>query len=207
MFRRDGDVFLLGTAISAPIPNANAKTTKTRSAVDQLTSAVRGPAAGRVEKVVPYSHFRARCKGEAAVAGIPTPEETRMLLPITLTMAGAAALINVWLAWRCGQVRHARKILTGDGGDPMLIARMRAQANFVENAPFFLILLALIEFARGPRTWLWLVGIAFLLARILHAFGMDQPKANLPRGIGAGVTLAVLIGLALYALALPYGLA
>jgi len=130
-----------------------------------------------------------------------------MLLPITLTMAGAATLINVWLSWRCGQVRHARKILTGDGGDPLMTARMRAQGNFVENAPFFLILLGLIEYARGPMTWLWLVGIAFLLARLLHAYGMDQLKSNLPRSIGAGVTLAVLIGLAGYALALPYGLA
>jgi uncharacterized membrane protein YecN with MAPEG domain len=129
-----------------------------------------------------------------------------MLLPITSTMAGAATLINVWLAWRCSQVRHARKIPNGDGGDPLMIARMRAQGNFVESAPFVLILLGLIEYARGPVTWLWLVGIAFLIGRILHAYGMDSRTAGLLRTIGAGVTLLVLVGLAVYALLLPYGL-
>lgn len=129
-----------------------------------------------------------------------------MLLPITLTMAGASTLINAWLGWRCSQVRHARKILTGDGGDPLMIARMRAQANFVENTPFFLILVGLIEFARGPQTWLWLVGIAFLIARILHAFGMDRPTSNAPRMLGIVMSMIVLIGLAIYAIILPYGI-
>ncbi len=129
-----------------------------------------------------------------------------MLLPITLTMAGAAALINVWLSVRVSRVRHIVKVNIGDGGHPLLIARMRAHSNFVEYTPFVLILIGLIEYARGPKTWLWLVGIAFLLGRILHAFGMDKPTSNPLRGIGVGITLAVLIGLAVYAIILPYGI-
>ena len=129
-----------------------------------------------------------------------------MLLPITLTMAGAATLINAWLGMRCSQVRGARKISVGDGGDPLLTARMRAHANFVEYAPFFLILVGLIEFARGAQTWLWLVGILFILARILHAFGMEPGASSKLRIAGASTTLVVTIGLAIYALLLPYGL-
>jgi uncharacterized membrane protein YecN with MAPEG domain len=129
-----------------------------------------------------------------------------MLLPITLTMAGASALLNAWLGYRCGQVRGKTKIAVGDGGNPAVLARMRAQSNFVEYAPFILILIGLIEFARGAQTWLWLAGIAFLLSRILHAFGMDRPGLNPLRTIGAGITMVVMIGLAIYAILLPYGI-
>src|SRR5690242_20921870 len=94
-------------------------------------------------------------------------------LPITLTTAGAAALINVWLAFRVGQARHASGVLIGDGGDERLTARMRAQANFVEYAPFVLILIGLIELTRGPSLALWIASAAFLLARLAHPLGMD----------------------------------
>ncbi len=127
-----------------------------------------------------------------------------MLLPITLTIAAAAALLNLWLAFRTGRLRISRKILLGDGGDPLLLSRMRAQANFVEYTPFFLILLGLIELAKGPRTWLWAVAIAFIVARVAHAFGMDRPAPNPLRMGGMLVTSLVLLGLAGYALALTY---
>src|SRR5690606_14670185 len=99
--------------------------------------------------------------------------EGKMILPITLTITGAAALLNVWLGWRCGQVRTREKILIGDGGNPLLIARMRAHANFVEYTPIVLILIGLIELAEGTSPWLWAVGVVYVLARICHAFGMD----------------------------------
>lgn len=129
-----------------------------------------------------------------------------MLLPITLTMAGAAALINIWLAIRCARVRMATKVMLGDGSDPRLVAAMRAQANFVEYTPFVLILIALIELAVGSHTWLWLVGIVYLLGRLVHVFGLERPGANPLRGIGIGVTIATLLGLAIYALTLPYSM-
>ena len=127
-----------------------------------------------------------------------------MILPITLTITAAATLLNLWLAARTGQVRLAAKIDMGDGGNPRLVARMRAQANFVEYTPFFLILLGLIEFAHGSVTWLWLVAIAYVIARILHAFGMDRPAPNPLRMIGILLTFLILLGLSIYALVIPY---
>jgi len=127
-----------------------------------------------------------------------------MILPISLTITAAAALLNIWLGSRVGRARHAAKVSIGDGGDPRLIARMRAQANFVEYTPFFLILLALVELAHGSATWLWGVAILFILARIAHAFGMDRPAPNPLRMGGILVTFLVLIGLAGYAIAIPY---
>lgn len=127
-----------------------------------------------------------------------------MILPITLTIAAAAALLNIWLALRIGRLRLARKISIGHGNDPLVETRMRAHSNFVEYTPFFLILLALIELARGSQTWLWLVAILYILARIAHAFGMERPAPNPFRAGGAIITTFVLIGLAGYALSIPY---
>jgi len=128
----------------------------------------------------------------------------QITLPITLTIAGAAVLINVWLGARVSQLRWRHKVSMGDAGNPQVAARMRAHSNFIEYTPFFLILLALVELAQGSRTWLWLVAILFILGRLAHPFGMDRPAPNKLRVVGILITWAVLLGLAVYALALPY---
>jgi uncharacterized protein len=121
-----------------------------------------------------------------------------MILPITLTAAGAAALINLWLAIRVGQVRTREKVMIGDGGNENVIRRMRAHANFVEFTPFILILIAVIELATGTSTWLWAISSLFLVGRLLHAFGMD---GFLPgRMIGTIITMLSLLGLGGYAI-------
>jgi uncharacterized protein len=126
-----------------------------------------------------------------------------MILPITLTAAGAAALINLWLAIRVGRVRTSEKVLMGDSGNEGVIAAMRAHANFVEYTPFILILIGLIEMGTGTSTWLWIVSAIFLLGRVAHALGMT---GGLPKGrmIGTIVTMLTLLGLGLYAVAIPY---
>jgi len=127
-----------------------------------------------------------------------------IILPVTLTIAGAAALLNIWLAMRTGRLRVSEKVSIGDGGNPRLLARMRAHANFVEYTPFFLILLGLIELARGTSLWLWGIGVVYVLARIAHAFGMDAEKPGKLRLIGIAVTFIALLALAGWALAIPY---
>jgi uncharacterized protein len=74
----------------------------------------------------------------------------------------------------------------------------------VEYTPFFLILLGLIELARGSETWLWAAGILFVLGRLMHPFGMDRPAPNALRMGGTIITWLMLIGLAAYALSIPY---
>jgi hypothetical protein len=125
-------------------------------------------------------------------------------LPITLTAAGAAVLINIWLGVRVSQLRVRHKVPIGEGGNERVAARMRAQANFVEYTPFFLILLTLIELSRGSQQWLWWVTIAYILGRLVHPFGMDRPAPNRLRMAGIVTTWLTLVGLAAYALAIPY---
>ena len=125
-----------------------------------------------------------------------------MVLTVTLVTAGACAILNLWLAFRVGQVRRGKKIFIGDGGDTQLIARMRAQANFVEYAPFILILIGLIEYTQGTSLLLWIAGLAFVLARILHPFGMDGWMPG--RMAGTAITLLLLLILGIYAATLPF---
>ncbi|WP_029936895.1 MAPEG family protein [Sphingomonas sp. UNC305MFCol5.2] len=123
-------------------------------------------------------------------------------LPIALVTAGAAALLNFWLGLRVSRLRISEKILVGDGGNPRLLARMRAQLNFAEYAPLVLILIALVELARGTQAWLWGVALVFIVGRILHAFGMDGWRPG--RMIGIATTMLTMLGLAAYAVYLGY---
>ena len=121
-----------------------------------------------------------------------------MILPITLTAAGLAAIINLWLGVRIGQVRTREKISVGDGGSEPLVRRMRAQANFVEFTPFVLILIAAIELAVGTSTWLWVVAMLYMLARVAHALGMEKDSPL--RGVGIMLTMLIMLGLGGYAI-------
>jgi hypothetical protein len=127
-----------------------------------------------------------------------------MILPITLTIAGAAAILHVWLSLRVSRLRRPLKIGVGDGGNEVLARRMRAHGNFAENVPIMLVLIGFIELATGGNLWLWGASILFVLARIAHAFGMDRPGANALRVGGIAISWTVLLGLGIYAILLAY---
>ncbi len=122
-----------------------------------------------------------------------------MPLPISLTFAGAFALLNLWLGYRCVRIRVNGPGGVGDLGIPVLRARMRAHANFVEYTPFVLILMALLEYAGGSAEALKGAGIVYLLARVLHAFGIERPRFAMQL-IGAIGTWIVLLALAIWAI-------
>ena len=128
-----------------------------------------------------------------------------MILPITLTVAGAAALINIWLMIRVGQVRGSEKVSIGDGGNEKVIRRMRAHSNYIESAPFVVLLVAAIELASTTSpTWLWIVSGLYLLGRVAHGVGMDNGKFGKGRMVGTIITMLTLLGLGVYSIAIPY---
>jgi uncharacterized membrane protein YecN with MAPEG domain len=107
-----------------------------------------------------------------------------MLLPTTLCLAAAAAVINFWLGMRIGKLRHSLGLSVGDGGHDSLVRRMRAQANFIENTPLTLILIAVVELADKGGAWLAPLGALFIVGRVAHAIGMDGSfKAGRPIGM------------------------
>ena len=128
-----------------------------------------------------------------------------IILPVTLSAAAAAALINIWLMIRCGQMRGKLKIMHGDDGGGPLTRRMRAQLNFVESTPFVLLLIAAIELSGRGEPWLAYVAGVYMLGRIAHAFGMDSETVSKPRMVGVMVTMLTQLGLGVVAVLILMG--
>ena len=128
-----------------------------------------------------------------------------MLLQTTLCLAAAAAIINIWLSQRIGQLRHRHKISIGTGGNEMIERRMRAQLNFAENVPLVLILIAIIEMTGKAGLWLAPAGAVFMLGRVLHGLGMDGDKFGLGRMVGTLTTMLAQVGLAVVAVLIALG--
>ena len=129
----------------------------------------------------------------------------RIVLQTSLCLTAAAVVVNIWLGIRCGQVRAAQKVSVGDGGNEQLIRRMRAQANFHEQAPLTLILFALVEAAGRGGQWLAPLGAVFILSRIAHAFGMEENGFKPGRGVGMLVGMVTQLALVVSALGAATG--
>ena len=128
-----------------------------------------------------------------------------MILPVTLTAAAAAAIINIWLSMRIGRLRMAHKISIGDDAGGPLTARMRAQLNFVENTAFVLVLIAAIELTGKGELWLAWVAAVYMLGRVAHGFGMDGGRFGMGRSIGTAITMLTQLGLAVVAVLIALG--
>ena len=122
-----------------------------------------------------------------------------VLVPVTLATAAACAFLNIWLGYRIAAFRQKFKVSVGDGGHDPLLRRMRAQANFVENAPFVLIMLGGLELSGANRWALVALGSLFILARIAHPIGMDGGDAVRWRRYGVMGSTLVTVALAVWA--------
>ena len=119
---------------------------------------------------------------------------------ITLTVAGLCGLVFTVLTLRVSEGRIRSRVSMGDGGDTDLLARVRAHANFAEFVPVCLILMGLIEANVGRNLWLGGLGVALVVARVIHPIGMGMPVPNIPRASGALLTMIVLAALSVWAL-------
>jgi uncharacterized protein len=95
-------------------------------------------------------------------------------------------MMQVVLMWRVIGLRGQAEVLFGTGGNDALAQRQRVHGNFIENAPTFLIGLALIELMVGSTLWVLLLAGVFVVSRIAHAIGL---------GMSTGVTPGRLIGI------------
>ncbi|WP_375290573.1 MAPEG family protein [Qipengyuania sp.] len=124
---------------------------------------------------------------------------TPIVLPVTLCAAAAAALLNIWLSVRVGQIRRSAKVSIGDDNGGPLTARMRAQLNFVENTGFVLVLIAAIELSGRGGAWLaWVAGL-YMIGRFAHGLGMDGGALGAGRAVGTIFTMLTQLGLAVVA--------
>ncbi|OEG01014.1 MAPEG family protein [Aeromonas caviae] len=127
------------------------------------------------------------------------------MMHITLIYAGLLGLLFLLLSFWVVKRRAQFRVMIGEGEAPEMLAAIRAHGNFAEYVPLTLLLMALCELAGGGVLWLHLGGVLLLVGRILHAIGIQIPRApNMPRLFG---TLFFWLSLGIFSvLALVQGL-
>jgi uncharacterized membrane protein YecN with MAPEG domain len=117
-------------------------------------------------------------------------------MEITALYASLLAPLFILLSVRVIGARRSAKVPVGDGGNTILLRRMRVHANFAEYVPFALLLMALAE---NLGAWPWLIhllGVTLVAGRLSHAHGVSQhPEVFRFRISGMAATLMV-IGIA-----------
>lgn len=112
---------------------------------------------------------------------------------ITGLYLGLLALMYLGLSVYVIAARLQGKIGMGDGGDETLIRRIRIHGNFAEFVPIQLLLLLCLELQNVDAIWLHVTGLAILLGRVFHAWGLIiSPYATWQRQAGMMLTFAVL---------------
>lgn len=107
------------------------------------------------------------------------------MMHITLIYAGLLGLLFLLLSFWVVKRRAQFRVMIGEGEAPEMLAAIRAHGNFAEYVPLTLLLMALCELAGVGSLWLHLGGVLLLLGRILHAIGIQIPRApNMPRLFG-----------------------
>ncbi|KMW56331.1 glutathione S-transfersae-related protein [Candidatus Rhodobacter oscarellae] len=100
-------------------------------------------------------------------------------------------LITAWAALICGtffmfqtlQVIRARGsagVSLGDGGDKLLMRRMRGQANAAEQMPLTLIAMGLAEMLGAPGWALLPLAAVFTVSRLAHGYAFGWLEHNRP---------------------------
>jgi hypothetical protein len=99
-------------------------------------------------------------------------------MPITAFYAGLLAPLFIVLAVMVIRARRGAGVSIGDGGNTLLLRRMRVHANFAEYVPFALLLMALAESLGASRWLLHASGIVLVAARMVHAAGVSRMHEN-----------------------------
>jgi len=107
-----------------------------------------------------------------------------------------AGLLALWFAVLSLRVIGQRRtgISLGDGGDPQMLRKIRAHANFAEYIPFILLMMAFLEMGGSSVLVLHGLGVATLVGRLLHGYALSfTERFALGRVGGTALTIVVLM--------------
>ncbi len=122
---------------------------------------------------------------------------------ITAFYAGILAILLVILSVRVviNRVKSRRSSEPQGGGEEALQPIIRGQGNFTEYVPFAVVLIGYLEFTGSSSDLIHGLGIALVIARVLHPFGLRvEPGPTVLRVVGAVVTWLVLLVAAITAI-------
>ena len=121
-----------------------------------------------------------------------------MPVAITALYAAILALVVLALAVNVSMHRGKLKVDLGDGNNPQMLRMIRIHANAVEYVPIALLLMGVYELDGGSHQILHIAGIALVVSRLLHAWGMwNTAQPTIGRIVGVSLTLLTIIGLAI----------
>ncbi|MBO0345739.1 MAPEG family protein [Roseibium sp. CAU 1637] len=131
-----------------------------------------------------------------------------MDLIVTPIYTALLALLFIVLSIRVILLRRDLWISLGDKGNPQLLRRQRVHGNFAEYVPFALLLMVGAELMLTPKWIIHALGVALLLGRLAHAYGVSrEPESLFLRSVGMVLTFIVLFAGALTCLVQSYRMA
>jgi uncharacterized protein len=115
-------------------------------------------------------------------------------LTITPMYAAILALLIVSLTLRVVWLRRQFQVGIGTGEERVLAKAVRAHGNATETIPLALILMLLVELGPVPAWALHSAGIALVVGRFAHAYGLSRHAGMSPgRLVGMSLTLLVVL--------------
>jgi uncharacterized protein len=113
-----------------------------------------------------------------------------MIFTVTPLYALPVALVYLILWFRVSARRGATGVSFGDGGDMLLLQRIRQHGNCAEWTSLILILMILAEGMNAPDIYLHVSGALLIIGRIAHPFGLKPDNAGHPlRYVGNGTNI------------------
>ena len=111
---------------------------------------------------------------------------------VTPLYAGLLAILFLVLSIRVVQLRGTG-ISLGDGGNPVMLRRIRGHANFAEYVPLALLMMGMLEMGRFSIYVLHALGIVLVVARLLHGYALSfTSESSFGRFWGSVLTFIVL---------------
>jgi uncharacterized membrane protein YecN with MAPEG domain len=122
------------------------------------------------------------------------------MLTIAPFFIGLFAVIQIPLTVMVGYRRLQTGVPFLDGGDQILMRRMRAHGNFTETVPITLLAMAAAELSGAPHWLLWGGGALLLTGRSLHLATLMRSGWGIGRAIGMILTFVAMGGFGVLAI-------
>ncbi|MEX2474634.1 MAPEG family protein [Marinobacter sp.] len=112
-----------------------------------------------------------------------------MIVPVTAVFAAVTGLLLLVLSFHVVRFRLKYRKGMGVTEDRDFEAAVRAHANLVEYAPLGLIMLGLAELNGVAGNLIYWTGMALVVGRVLHAWGMINGRGGPHKARIAGIVL------------------